>query len=150
MKVVSTLLYGFLGLIGLIVAGGFFLGWQSQTLPVTGLVAGQMRACPDTPNCVSSQADAGDESHAVSPISGADWQAFRQAIVATGGRVVQDDGRYLHATFTSKVFRFVDDVEALRDDAEGVIHIRSASRVGHSDLGANRKRVEAIRALLKP
>ncbi|MDQ6965890.1 MAG: DUF1499 domain-containing protein, partial [Mariprofundaceae bacterium] len=58
------------------------------------------------------------------------------------------DDDYLHATFTSRLFRFVDDVELHRDAASGVVHIRSASRVGHSDFGVNRKRVEVIRKLL--
>jgi len=60
-------------------------------------------------------------------------------------RIVTAGETYLHAEFTSAVFRFVDDVEFLLDDAEKVVHVRSASRVGHSDLGVNRKRVEALR-----
>ena len=51
-------------------------------------------------------------------------------------------------TFTSAVFRFVDDVEFEVDEAARVVHVRSASRVGRGDFGANRKRVEAIRAKL--
>jgi len=59
---------------------------------------------------------------------------------------VSDD--YLHAEFTSAIFRFVDDVECLIDAANQTIHIRSASRVGYWDLGANRRRVERLRGLL--
>jgi uncharacterized protein (DUF1499 family) len=59
--------------------------------------------------------------------------------------VITDTGSYLHAEFTSAVFRFVDDVEFLADDMAKVIHVRSASRLGQSDLGVNRKRVEEIR-----
>ena len=55
--------------------------------------------------------------------------------------------RYLHAEFKSALLGFVDDVQFMADPAAGVIHMRSASRVGYSDLGANRKRVENIRAL---
>jgi uncharacterized protein (DUF1499 family) len=60
--------------------------------------------------------------------------------------VVARTESYLHAEFTSLFFRFVDDVEFLVDDAAKVIHVRSASRLGRSDLGVNRKRVERIRA----
>lgn len=54
--------------------------------------------------------------------------------------------RYLHAEFTSLIFRFVDDVEFLLEEETHTIHLRSASRVGASDLGVNRRRVEAIRS----
>lgn len=60
-------------------------------------------------------------------------------------RIVTRQDRYLHATFTSRIFRWVDDVELLVDEDAGVVHFRSASRVGHSDLGVNRKRMETIR-----
>jgi len=132
----------------LLLVGGAVRGWQSQIQPELGLIDGKLRICPDKPNCVSSQAGADDDIHAIAPLSSADWQALQQAIAAAGGDIVQDDGHYLHATFSSSLFRFVDDLEALRVDAAGVIHIRSASRVGYSDLGVNRKRVEAIRAKL--
>jgi len=58
---------------------------------------------------------------------------------------VSDDGRHIRAEATSCLFRFVDDVDLVVDEAAGVIHMRSASRTGYSDLGANRKRLEAIR-----
>lgn len=60
-------------------------------------------------------------------------------------RLVAQDDRYLHAEFVTKLLRFVDDVEFLLDEAAGVIHFRSASRAGHWDLGANRRRMERIR-----
>ena len=61
-----------------------------------------------------------------------------------GAKVVKTDANYLHAEFTSRLMRFVDDVEFLLDDANNLIHFRSASRIGHSDMGANRKRMETI------
>ena len=61
-------------------------------------------------------------------------------------KVVRQDERYLHAEFTSALFRFVDDVELLLDADAGVVHVRSASRIRYSDMGANRRRVEAIRS----
>jgi uncharacterized protein (DUF1499 family) len=61
-------------------------------------------------------------------------------------RIVDLQGNYIHAEFTSTLFRFVDDMEFLFDDAAKVIHIRSASRVGWSDLGVNRRHVEMLRS----
>jgi len=139
---------------GLVVIGVVFIGlfavrgWQSQTPPVLGLADGHLRACPDKPNCVSSEAPVSDGVHAITPLSATDWQTVREAVESVGGTMVQADDDYLHATFTSRLFRFVDDVELRRDAASGLVHIRSASRVGHSDFGVNRKRVEAIRKLL--
>ena len=144
------LLYGILVLIALLLVGGFVRGWQSQSSPELGLVGGHLRACPDKPNCVCSETNSDDKVHAIAGFSASDWPALRQAIAAAGGRIVQDDGHYLHATFTSRLFRFVDDVELHRDDVQGVVQVRSASRVGQSDFGVNRKRVEAIRGRLKP
>jgi len=64
-----------------------------------------------------------------------------------GGKVIKIDGNYLHAEFTSRVMRFVDDMECFYDEPAGVIQIRSASRVGYSDFDANRKRVEVLREI---
>ncbi len=61
-------------------------------------------------------------------------------------RIITAQKGYIHAEFTSFLFRFVDDVEFVLDEGSKTIHVRSASRVGYSDLGVNRKRVEAIRS----
>jgi len=63
-----------------------------------------------------------------------------------GGKIQEEHDGYLWATFTSRVFRFVDDVEFRMVPSDGIIHVRSGSRVGYSDLGVNRKRVEKLRA----
>jgi uncharacterized protein (DUF1499 family) len=60
-------------------------------------------------------------------------------------RIVADQGNYIRAEFTSLVFRFIDDVEFYFDEKEKLIHLKSASRIGYSDLGANRRRIENIR-----
>lgn len=109
-----------------------------------GVVDGRLAACPAAPNCVCSRCAGG---HAVAPLD-AELAAARDALIALGGRVVSDDAGYVAATFTSTVFGFVDDVELRADEDAGVVHVRSASRVGYSDLDANRDRVEALRALL--
>jgi len=121
---------------------------QSQKAPeYLGLEQGLLRPCPDSPNCVCSEEHSqSSEQHAVAPIKaryGA-WQKLSMIITELGGVIEQDDGSYLHATFTTPVFRYVDDVELRLDADHGVIHVRSASRVGHSDFGENRKRIEHI------
>ena len=113
---------------------------------------GKLPPCPASPNCVSSQST--DREHAVEPLrySGTASEAMAALDTIISGmkraRVVTRTGSYLHAEFTSALFRFVDDLEFLLDERAAVIHVRSASRVGHSDLGVNRKRVEDIRAAM--
>lgn len=63
-----------------------------------------------------------------------------------GGKIVLEDDFYLWATFNTRIFRFVDDLELRMDKENGVIHIRSSSQVGYSDMGANRRRIENFRA----
>ena len=114
-----------------------------------GASGGRLAPCPGSPNCVSSQAE--DEAHRVDPVAFEGepeeaWARLRAVLeVWPRTRVVTATPTYLHAECTSLVFRFVDDVEFLLDHDARVIHVRSASRAGHSDLGANRRRVEAIR-----
>lgn len=108
--------------------------------------------CPSSPNCVSSQA--GSESQRIEPlvVSGDREEATAKLESAIESmpraRVVASADGYLHAEFKSVLFRFVDDLEAIHDPEVPGFQVRSASRVGHSDLGANRKRVAALRALL--
>lgn len=112
--------------------------------------AGELLApCPPSPNCVSSLAT--DAEHRVAPLAdqgdpAAAMRRLRDVIAAMPrARVVSASDTALRAEFTSRIFRFVDDVDCVVDPAAGVIQIRSASRVGYSDLGVNRDRVEAIR-----
>lgn len=119
-----------------------------------GLVDGHLAPPPSSPNAVSSQADPSDTQHHIAPLPLGDpatWKARLKAVVDGMDRTawVADDGPYLHATFTTWILRYVDDVEFLADPEAGVIHVRSASRVGYSDLGVNRSRVEAIRWALE-
>lgn len=102
---------------------------------------------PRSPNCVSSRAEPSDAEHHILPLSGTTLARVRTVIEAMPRvRIVEATDDYLHAVFTSALFRFKDDVEFEQDGPD--VHVRSASRVGHSDLGANRKRVEAIRRAL--
>jgi uncharacterized protein (DUF1499 family) len=106
--------------------------------------------CPKSPNCVSTLAPPEDRVHAMPPIPFTiPAQAVVHAIMAVvaeqpRARVISRDTQYVHAEFRSRLFRFVDDVEFYVDLAAHLVHFRSASRVGHSDLGVNRKRMELL------
>lgn len=131
------------------------LGMYSKTGTPPGLANGQLAACPKSPNCVSSES-APSDNHSIPGIriettTGKDpLEAAQKAITELGGQVNFTNDNYLAATFTSSLFGFVDDLEMQIDSGSGLIHIRSASRVGYSDFNANRKRVEALRAKLSP
>jgi uncharacterized protein (DUF1499 family) len=114
-----------------------------------GIRNGRLADCPSTPNCVSSQS--ADSQHFVAPLSfqGSAAEAKRRLLAVLRemkrAEITTERENYVHAEFTSLIFRFVDDVEFLIDDSNQVIHVRSASRTGTSDLGVNRRRVEEIR-----
>lgn len=114
-----------------------------------GVVDGKLAPCPDTPNCVSTEA--ADKEHHIEPIPFAGDRAasvarMKEVLAALPRcRIVTATDDYLHAECTSLLFRFVDDVEFYFDEADQTIQFRSASRVGRSDLGVNRARMEAIR-----
>jgi uncharacterized protein (DUF1499 family) len=113
-----------------------------------GITNGQLASCPDSPNCVSSEVTSGAASIAPLPFSCTPeeaWLCLRSSIEAIGGSIEKDENNYLWATFRTKILRFVDDLEVRMDAPNHLIHVRSASRVGYSDFGVNRKRVEALR-----
>jgi uncharacterized protein (DUF1499 family) len=117
-----------------------------------GVSDGQLAPCSSAPNCVSS--DAADADHAIAPLrlakpSAEAWRIARDAVSALPRtHVLSDRDGYLHAECRSAVFGFVDDLELHLRDGEGIIAVRSASRIGYSDLGVNRRRVEKLRSLL--
>lgn len=114
-----------------------------------GLHDGRLSACPSSPNCVCSQG--AGAAHAIAPFAfrGTATEAMRGLKLVLAAqprvRVITETPEYLHAEFRTPICRFVDDVEFLVVEKECVIHVRSASRVGYSDLGTNRRRVEALR-----
>lgn len=118
-----------------------------------GIVDGKLAACPGSPNCVSS--DAADGDHWIAPfrLRGDPATAWRklEAVLSSLPRItrVQSTDGYLHVEARSVVFRFVDDVEFHLRFEVGEIAVRSASRVGYSDLGVNRRRVENLREVLR-
>jgi uncharacterized protein (DUF1499 family) len=113
-----------------------------------GVANGRLAPCPASPNCVATQSGAGEQRMAPLPFHGTPAEAMARLKQTLQGmprtRIVTADESYLHAEFVSALFRFVDDVEFLIDPEARVIHFRSASRVGYSDLGANRRRMVAI------
>jgi len=130
-----------------------FLTGCSGTMPKLGINNSELAPCPKTPNCVSSQAH--DKKHFIEPINFAGTQQEAHdrllQIIESEKRtkIVTDQKDYIRVEFTSALFRFVDDVEfyfPTEKAGETVIHTRSASRVGSSDFGVNRKRIERIRS----
>lgn len=121
----------------------------SSTPPAGKLIEGHLRPCPDRPNCVSSENGAGDPVAPISFRSSPDqaWQIMQTVIEGLGGKISDRRPTYLWATFSSRFFRFVDDVELRLEPEEKILHIRSGARVGYADFGVNGKRVETIRHL---
>jgi uncharacterized protein (DUF1499 family) len=119
----------------------------NQVLPEAAL-----KACPDSPNCVFSGAK--DEQHYIAPLAfslpvAEAWKLLKAQITKLPRMVVvADEPGYLHVECRSAVFGFVDDLEFLLRAQQGVIAVRSAARTGYYDFGANRQRVEDIRAAL--
>lgn len=118
-----------------------------------GVRDGRLAPCPATLNCVSSQS--ADREHAIEPLQFtgpvADAHAGLKKIVLSMKRsaIITETEKYIHAEFTSAFWRFVDDGEFWFDADAHVIHMRSASRIGQSDFGVNRKRLEEISARWK-
>lgn len=134
---------------GLLIVGLLTLLGCAGDRPTTlGAQNNQLAACPDSPNCVSSFDSR--ESHGIAPLQGTLDQV--RAVLAQMPRteIITDNGNYLYAEFTSRLMGYVDDVEFLADASQGLVHVRSASRLGHSDMGVNRERVETIRGLMRP
>ena len=111
-----------------------------------------LKACPDSPNCVSS--DAQDEKHHIAPLTfslpvEAAWTVLKSQVAKLPRTlVVAEKPGYLHVECRSAVFGFVDDLEFQLRAEQGVFAVRSAARTGYYDFGANRQRVEDLRAAL--
>lgn len=118
-----------------------------------GISDGSLTNCPASPNCVVSLG--ADSKHAIEPITyHVDRDVARKTLlkvltVIPRTEVVEQTDNYIHATSKSRIFKFVDDVEFYFPNDEKVIHLRSAARIGDSDLGVNRRRMEQIRLALR-
>ena len=125
----------------------YILGKQSSNLEVkVGVIDGKLTACPKKPNCLSSFEK---DKQRVSPIKSTLTLKQIKSVISSmeGAKLIKEERAYLYFTFTSSTFSFVDDLELL--SIGNLIHIKSASRTGHYDLGANKKRIETIRKLLQ-
>jgi len=129
----------------------FVLAYVSKSKISPGLVSGQLTACSVKPNCVCSESNEAS-SHFIEPIAIIPDDTLMPRIKALldemGTQTILETESYLAVTFTSGFFKFVDDFELRIDQANNLLHVRSASRVGHSDMGVNRKRVEMFKARL--
>ena len=132
----------------------FILGYKSHSGEAYGLVEDRLKQCPDKPNCVSSEF-VSDAEHYIEPLVYSAGDAaqvlprLKTIIREMGGSIQVEKTDYLAATFTSSVFRFVDDLELRIDTGQNTIHLRSASRVGRGDGGVNRKRVDLLKNTFK-
>ena len=113
-----------------------------------GILNGKFHPCPKSPNCVSTHAT--DDKQKMNPIkfSGSLNEAKTKIIDIISSlkrsKIITNKDNYIHAEFRTAIFKFVDDVEFLFDDSEKIIHFRSRARLGYSDMGVNRKRMETI------
>lgn len=118
---------------------------------IPGVDDGQLAPCPESPNCVSTQADPGDSEHYIEPVSfDGDVDTARQRMVAIlqgmdRTTIETAEGNMIHATARSLIMGFIDDVVIYFDEATNTVHMRSAARLGYSDMGVNRNRIEQIK-----
>ncbi|QDT33057.1 DUF1499 domain-containing protein [Thalassoglobus polymorphus] len=115
-----------------------------------GVKDGKLAPCPNSPNCVSTQEKDPSQKMEPIPFEGDPATAIAKVKEALTNhprtKIVEEKEHYLHAECASLIFRFVDDVEVYVDTEAHLIHFRSASRVGRSDMGVNRKRMQGVRA----
>lgn len=134
----------------------FILGMMSKSGSAPGLVEGSLSQCPNKPNCFSTE-EKDDAAHYIAPIKIPQYinieldslHILKDTIRDMGGNIEDESEDYFSSTFESGVFGFVDDFEIRIDPVKKIIHIRSASRVGHGDMGVNKKRIELLKQLYK-
>ena len=130
----------------------FIMGQVSKNGQAAGILDGRLTPCLDKPNCVCSEYRE-DVEHFIEPLEISGQAAdevnavIRGVIREMGGEIATERADYIAATFRSSLFGFVDDLEIRIDPGKSLIQLRSASRVGYGDLGANQKRVEQFRRL---
>ena len=130
------------------------LGFISRSGKPAGLVNGKLSKCPGKPNCICSEYEfVNDKLNYADPVFISEGitteiiSIFKSAIKGSGGTITSENTDYMAAVFSSQIFGFVDDLEIRFDYENNVIHMRSASRVGYSDMGVNRVRINSITKL---
>lgn len=127
-----------------------FVGCTGTRPNYLGIKTDKLNNCPATPNCITSFADPTDTVHYRSPVT------YKKPLVeaykilkerleqSPRTKIIQENSNYIYTEFTSLIMRYVDDVEFYFDEKNKLLHFRSASRLGKSDLGVNRKRIESL------
>lgn len=116
-----------------------------------GWINNQFASCPESPNCVSSFAAQDDAEHYIAPWATSeqaqqDWQRLIDVIKAQSElKVIKQEGPYLYAEATTKLMRYVDDMQFYLNAEQQRIDVYSASRLGYSDMGKNRSRLEELK-----
>ncbi len=141
------------GLLGLMILGYIAILTLSYTASRPrglGVTTGRFAPCPATPNCVSTQADKPDQKMAPIPYTTSTTEAKQRLLTLIHATprttLIEDSPTYMAVVFRSAIFRFPDDVEFYFDEPNKLIHFRSASRLGRSDMGTNRARMVALTA----
>jgi uncharacterized protein (DUF1499 family) len=135
--------------IGVLIIMGLLSGCAGKPPEKRGLDEGNLLACPDKPNCVSTAIESSARYVAPFEYSGKREDAIAtmvQIVSEMGNTTIQeeDDG-YFWVECSSRMFGFIDDLEIYFPAEKKLVYIRSASRLGYSDFGVNRRRVEKIR-----
>ncbi len=135
-----------------IVAVVVFVLVKNSNIPSgLGLNSGKLAPMPTSPNAVSSQTADEEKRVAPFPFKGdvqETKEAIKQALLAYENIEIQtEDQNYIHAISTTKTMKYHDDLEFYFDEQAGLVHFRSASRVGYSDMGLNRERYSRLKSL---
>ena len=145
----KTLLIIITAIVALVCLYLAWISWRAER-PALGMEKGKLSTCALHTNCVCSEYPG---EAAIAPLSvggpAQPMEAVAAAVIESGGKIDSQGTDYLRAVFRSRWFRFTDDVEFRLDNESNVVHVRSASRAGTSDLGVNRARVEKLRRLLE-
>ncbi len=151
-------MYTYLILVSLLAIGGFAIQmiaarWVPRPANL-GVEQGRLAPCPASPNCVSTQAQDDQKKMAPIPFScGEDEVILKIADYVKSKqrtKIIEQTTTYLGTVFRTRLIGYPDDVEFLVDGDDKVVHFRSASRIGYSDLGTNRRRMEKISKELAP
>ena len=143
-----------LALVIAVILSFIILGQISKSGIAPGLTDDKLTPCESKPSCVSSE-DKSDAQHYLEPIliskaiSDNLMNTIKKEIGSMGGSFQNANSTYLSATFKSDIFGFIDDLEIRIDREAGLINVRSGSRVGYSDRGVNKARIEELRRRLK-
>ncbi|MFC5050803.1 DUF1499 domain-containing protein [Rubritalea spongiae] len=122
--------------------------WSHTRNAARGIIDGKLAPNNPSPNSVCSEGETAN----ITPLEVKEhdaWENLQDAIESLSGRFMSIQQDYLHAVFKTALWGFEEDLEARFDRDANVIHLRSASRVGYSDMGTNRKRVETLKRLLE-